>query len=454
MKLYNTLSHQKEKFIPLNEGQVGLYVCGPTVYDLVHLGNARPIAVFDTLFRLLRLRYKVTYVRNITDVDDKINDRAQAMGIPIAELTATTTEHFHTDIAALNVLLPTQEPCATKHIKEMIDLIGILIDKGHAYEANGHVLFEIATDQDYGHLARRKRDDMIAGARVEVAPFKRDPADFVLWKPSDEQTPGWDSPWGYGRPGWHLECSAMSSKYLGKTFDIHGGGLDLVFPHHENEIAQSTCANGKDTFARYWMHNGMLTVDGAKMAKSLGNFTTLRDALTKIHGEVVRTVLLSAHYRQPLDWNEHIVAQAKHSLDRFYTALRGSTVKPGTVDTQVLEALEDDLNTPLAMARLYELTAAINTATDEKERQQLQAALQASGQLLGVLYEKPESWFAWQPSSAAGGLSDEQIADLIAQRNAARGNREFAAADNIRDSLDKQGVTLEDTPEGTLWRRT
>ena len=455
MKIYNSLSHQKETFKPLIARQVKMYVCGPTVYDLVHIGNARPYVVFDTLSRLLQLNYQVTYVRNITDVDDKINARADKLGISISELTAQTTKLFHQHIKALNTLTPSYEPLATQHIKEMLVIIKALIEKGNAYEANNHVLFSVASDPNYGCLAKRSPDEMLAGARVEIAPYKRDPADFVLWKPSDDKAPGWDSPWGYGRPGWHLECSAMSHKYLGETFDIHGGGQDLIFPHHENEIAQSTCAFGIDKMANYWMHNGMLTVDGAKMAKSLGNFITLKDALDNLHSETIRLVLLGTHYRQDLDWTEPTVEQAKHNLDRFYTALRGSSLDNGEINPLVIEALEDDLNTPLAISHLHELASAINTTSDLGKRKKLQTSLRASGQLMGILYETSESWFAWQPVTAkrSAGLTDEQIADLIAARNQARENKNFAESDRIRDELTENGIVLEDTAQGTLWRR-
>ena len=455
MKIYNSLSHQKETFKPLIARQVKMYVCGPTVYDLVHIGNARPYVVFDTLSRLLQLNYQVTYVRNITDVDDKINARADKLGISISELTAQTTKLFHQHIKALNTLTPSYEPLATQHIKEMLVIIKALIEKGNAYEANNHVLFSVASDPNYGCLAKRSPDEMLAGARVEIAPYKRDPADFVLWKPSDDKAPGWDSPWGYGRPGWHLECSAMSCKYLGETFDIHGGGQDLIFPHHENEIAQSTCAFGIDKMANYWMHNGMLTVNGAKMAKSLGNFITLKDALENLHSETIRLVLLGTHYRQDLDWTESAVEQAKHNLDRFYTALRGSSLDNGEINPLIVESLEDDLNTPLAISHLHELASAINTTSDIDDRKKLQASLRASGQLMGILYETSESWFAWQSVTAKGsdGLTDEQIADLVAARNQARDNKNFAESDRIRDELTKNGIVLEDTAQGTLWRR-
>ena len=322
MRLYNSLTRQKQTLTPLTPGEIGMYLCGPTVYDRAHIGNARPSAVFDTLCRLLSLTHKVTYVRNITDVDDKIIEAAHKNKETIETLTHRTTEQYQQDMGLLNISPPTVEPRATDHIKEMIHIIQILLDKGHAYEAESHVLFETTTDPNYGTLSNRNLEDMIAGARVEVAPYKKNPTDFVLWKPSQEGDPGWESPWGRGRPGWHIECSAMGQKYLGLTFDIHGGGQDLMFPHHENEKAQSTCAHGKDTFAQIWMHNGMLMVEGKKMSKSWGNFFTVHDLLGTLPGEVIRLTLLSSHYRQPLDWTRALVQQCKITLDRFYTSLK------------------------------------------------------------------------------------------------------------------------------------
>ncbi|MGH7089152.1 MAG: cysteine--tRNA ligase, partial [Stellaceae bacterium] len=386
--LYNTMTRRKERFEPLDAGNVRMYVCGPTVYDLPHIGNARPVVVFDVLYRLLRRSYgaeHVRYVRNITDVDDKINAAAKAQGIAIGELTARTAAEFHADAAALLALPPDIEPRATDHIAPMVAMIGRLVAGGHAYLADGHVLFSIASLEGYGRLSRRSRDEMIAGARVEVAPYKRDAADFVLWKPSPESLPGWESPWGRGRPGWHLECSAMCEAHLGETFDIHGGGLDLIFPHHENEIAQSTAAHRGKPLARYWLHNGFVTVDGTKMAKSEGNFVTIRDVLAAAPGEAARYALLTSHYRDPLDLTEERLSQATHALDRLYLALRGRGEggnPEADPDPRVQTALEDDLNTPLALAALHELLAELNKA-ESAERARLQAALVASGALLG-----------------------------------------------------------------------
>ncbi len=454
LTLYNTLTRKKEAFEPLEPDRVRMYLCGPTVYDFAHIGNARPFVVFDLLYRLLKRRYqRVVYVRNITDVDDKIINAAREGGEPIEALTARTTEAFHADMAALGVLKPDVEPRATQHIGEMIAMIEKLITSGHAYVAEGHVLFSVPSKPDYGKLSRRNRDEMIAGARVEVAPYKRDPADFVLWKPSTADQPGWPSPWGRGRPGWHIECSAMSEAHLGATFDIHAGGLDLVFPHHENEIAQSECAHDKP-FVRYWLHNGYLLVNGEKMAKSLGNFVTVRQLLEEgVLGEVLRFVLLGTHYRQPLDFTRAAVEQARQTLDRLYGALRekqGIEAEPAEeVPASVMEALEDDLNTPLAIARLHELATELNKSLRRHAQVSLKRDLLAAGDLLGLLRHDPEAWFK-------GAAAAEDVAEIerrIAARNAARKARNFAEADRIRAELAARGILLEDTPQGTTWRK-
>ena len=454
--LHNTLTRRREPLNPVRPDHVGMYVCGPTVYDLAHIGNARPVVVFDVLYRVLKKRYpSVTYVRNITDVDDKINAAARANGEPIEEITARTIRVFHEDVAALGALPPDIEPRATAHVPEMIVLIEALIATGNAYAAGGHVLFHVPSAPHYGALSGRNRDEMIAGARVEIAPYKRDAADFVLWKPSDETLPGWESPWGRGRPGWHIECSAMSRAYLGGTLDIHGGGIDLVFPHHENEIAQSECACPGAPFARHWVHNGVLTVEGEKMSKSLGNIVTIRDALAETPGEVIRAALLSTHYRHPMDWSAAGLAQARTNLDRLYTALRGAS-RPGgtaedTVDPEVEAALCDDLNTPQALAALHRLAGELNRAGDSAARARARAALRGSGALLGLLQADPETWF--RSTGRADGPSDAEIEALIAARAAARAARDFAEADRIRAALAGNGIVLEDTAEGTLWRR-
>jgi len=455
LDLYNTLTRRKERFEPLRPDHVGMYVCGPTVYDTAHIGNARPVVVFDLLFRLLsRLYPAVTYVRNITDVDDKIIDRARDSGEPIDALTARTTDLFHADMDALNALRPTIEPRATQHIGQMIALIATLIERGNAYAAEGHVLFSVPSMPSYGQLSRRSLEDMIAGARVEVAPYKRDSSDFVLWKPSTPDQPGWDSPWGRGRPGWHIECSAMAKEHLGATFDIHGGGLDLIFPHHENEIAQSCCANGTDRLARTWVHNGFVTVEGEKMSKSLGNFFTVHDLLDEFPGEAIRLTLLSAHYRQPLDFTREGIRQAEGALDRWYQALRGEPVPAvGEVPFDVLAALEDDLNSPLAIAHLHELATAVNKAKSDAEKAAAKGALLAAGRQLGLLQQDPEAWFRWAPTGGAEGLSDADVEQLIADRKAARAAKNFAEADRIRKELADKGIVLEDGPQGTTWKR-
>ena len=446
LKLYNTLQREKQLFKPLQDGQVGIYACGPTVYDNIHVGNARPLVVFDVLVSLLRHLYDdVTYVRNITDVDDKINQRAHERGISIDTLCDETIERFHQDAAALYVKAPDVEPRATHHITQMIDMITALIEKGHAYEAEGHVLFAIGSMDDYGALSKRSLDMMRAGARVEVAPYKKDAGDFVLWKPSDDSAPGWDSPWGRGRPGWHIECSAMSAHYLDKVFDIHAGGLDLIFPHHENEIAQSCCAHETKEMARYWVHNGYVTIEGEKMSKSLGNFTTVRDALANHRGEAIRYALLNAHYRAPLDYANRGVNEAKQALDRLYRAA-GDALPADDLPADFIAALCDDLNTPLAISLLHKMAKEANQGDE-----QAAANLKASAQMLGLLQEDETSWS--RSGGAAEGLSATQIEEMIAERQQARQNRDFAKADEIRDSLSAQGISLLDGADGTSWER-
>lgn len=456
--VFNTLTRRKEPFVPLDENNVRMYVCGPTVYDRAHIGNARPIIVFDTLYRLLKHLYpKVTYVRNITDVDDKIIKKSQESGELINVITEKTSRFFHEDIAELNALPPDIEPRATQHIAEMIDLVKHLVDNGCAYEAQGHVLFSVSKMKNYGALSGRSMDEMIAGARVEVAPYKKEPGDFILWKPSDETQPGWDSPWGFGRPGWHLECSAMSSKYLGETFDIHGGGQDLIFPHHENEIAQSCCAFGHDFYAKYWLHNGHLMVNGEKMSKSLGNFFTIREILDQVPGEAFRLYTLGTHYHQPLNWLPEGLKQAKQTMDRFYTALRSTPsvdltgAKP---DGEVVEALKDDLNTPKAIAVLHSLATALNKAESADKQAEIKKELIASAHLMGLLYQDPEEWFRAGSASAAGqGIGESEIEALIQKRADARKAKDFATADAVRKELADKGVIIEDTPAGTQWKR-
>ncbi len=451
--LHNTLTRRKEVFAPLDARRVRMYVCGPTVYDLPHIGNARPVIVFDVLYRLLRRLYgaaHVCYARNITDIDDKIIARAKETGEPIRDLTERTATIFHEDVAALGTVPPDIEPRATDHIPQMIRMIETLIASRHAYIADHHVLFAVTSMSDYGRLSRRSRDEMIAGARVEVAPYKRDPADFVLWKPSAPDQPGWDSPWGRGRPGWHIECSAMSEAHLGETLDIHGGGIDLIFPHHENEIAQSVCAHGGRPFARYWLHNEFVVVEGEKMSKSLGNFLTIRDVLAEAPGEAARYAMLMSHYRDPLDWTADRLTEARRALDRFYLALRQAEAPvpaAGDAPQGVRAALEDDLNTPLALAALHDALGALNKAGNTAEKARLKAELLAGGALLGLLQQDPQAWLQ-------GGGEASEIDALIAERNAARRARNFPRADDIRTRLAMRGIVLEDKPDGTTdWRR-
>ena len=459
LTLYNTLTRERQAFEPAVDGRVTMYVCGVTVYSFAHIGNARPYVVFDVLARLLRRSYALTFVRNITDVDDKINAAARAEGVPIATLTSRYAQHLREDVTALGVLPPDVEPRVTEHMDEIIAMIRRLLDTGTAYEADGHVLFSVADFPGYGQLSGRSREDMMAGARVEVAPYKRDPGDFVLWKPASGDEVGWDSPFGRGRPGWHIECSAMAATHLGETIDIHGGGLDLVFPHHENEIAQSTCAHEGRPFARYWLHNGLISVDTEKMSKSLGNQLLIRDILTQHPGEAVRLALLSAHYRQPLDWSSQLVIESKRRLDRMYGALRDARVvgaadasDPTPIPDGVIQALEDDLNTPEALACLAELVRDTNRATAPDEKRRLGAALRAGGRLLGLLQQDPVHWFAGA-GLERGEASADEIDALVRQRDEARRTRDFATADRIRDQLAADGIVIEDGADGSRWRR-
>ena len=464
IRLYNTLNRKKEIFKPINSKMVGMYVCGPTAYDFAHVGNARPIVVFDVLWRLLKCTYpKVIYVRNITDIDDKIIDTAAKNKESIDSLTSRTINAFHQDMSALNAQDPDIEPRATEHIPEMILLIKQLVESGNAYEAAKHVLFHVPSMPDYGRLSRCNSKTMIAGARVEIAPYKKDPADFVLWKPSEGVQPGWKSPWGYGRPGWHIECSAMSTSHLGKKFDIHGGGLDLIFPHHENEIAQSQCVHGKNSFANYWLHNGFLTVSGEKMSKSLNNFIIIRDFLKKFSGEIIRFFMLLTHYRQPLDWTTLGLERANLSLDRIYNALwkaqKISINDDPKPSKDFLKDLCDDLNTPLAISRLFNLANDLNKAKNAREKKKIKSDLIANGNLLGILEYSPEEWFQDSSSEKAGipkerKKHDEQwIQTQIDARNQARAKKDFIKADQIREELLSKGIVLEDDASGTKWKR-
>lgn len=455
LKLYNTMSGKKEVFTPLVPDTVTMYVCGPTVYNLAHIGNARPVVVFDTLFRLLQTHYDdVTYARNITDIDDKIIAAAREGARSIESVTEEYTAKYREDMAQLNALPPTLEPHATHNIDAMIALTETLLDKGHAYESQGHVLFAVESMADYGKLSKRSLDDMLAGARVEVAEYKRHPGDFVLWKPAAHDDPGWDSPWGRGRPGWHLECSAMIRAHLGDTIDIHGGGRDLIFPHHENEIAQSRCAHGGD-YVRYWMHNAYLDIDGEKMSKSLGNFRTVRDLLQSYRGEVLRFALLSAQYRSPLNFSAELLEQAQATLDSLYSTLR--EVQDVDVDMEVVladepfyHALNDDLNTPVAIAEIHALCKQLHKAAAE-EKPALKGRILAAGNLLGILEQDAAQWL--QATASADAIAPSEIEALIAQRQEAKLAGDYARADEVRALLLAQGVVLEDARDGTKWKR-
>jgi cysteinyl-tRNA synthetase len=456
LQLYNTLTRTKEIFEPADPSRVTMYVCGPTVYNYPHIGNARPAVVFDILYRLLEHEYDgVVYARNITDVDDKINAAAQEQGVPISEIAQRFETIYREDMEALGVRQPDIEPHATDHVQAMIDVIQRLIDKGHAYEVEGHVLFHVPSFDGYGQLSRRDREDMVAGARVEVAPYKKDPADFVLWKPSTPELPGWDSPWGRGRPGWHLECSTMIECHLGETIDIHGGGQDLIFPHHENEIAQAVCSHEGVPYVRYWVHNGFLNVDHEKMSKSLGNVRLVRELLQEYPGEAIRLALIAAQYRKPLDWTHEGVVQARRTLDRLYRAMEQlqDLPEPDQEDRQpspeLLAALEDDLNTPRAIAELLQLSKEAQRAGSDADRMRVKGRLSAGAGLLGLLQQSPESWFA---ARREADVDADEIESLISQRAEARKNKDFATADRIRDELAERGIVLEDRAEGTIWR--
>ena len=463
ISLYNTLGGERQRFVPGDADRVTMYVCGPTVYGPGHIGNARPAVVFDVLARVLRRRYNLVYASNITDVDDKINQAAAEEGVPIATVARRWTGVWQEDLAALGVIAPDRQPRATEHLPQMIALVENLLKSGHAYEAEGHVLFRVGAYAAYGGLSGRNRDEQIAGARVEVAPYKEDPADFVLWKPSSDELPGWESPWGRGRPGWHLECSAMAREHLGETIDIHGGGRDLIFPHHENEIAQSSCAHGAP-LARYWVHNGMIRMGSSKMAKSRGNILTIRELRAKIPGEVLRLALLSARYRDPLEWSDELVAASRQRLDRLYRVLlncateshEGGRSRPGgdsraaEPSAELVQALEDDLNTPAALSVLAGEARGLRTGAVEPVAGA--AALKAGGSLMGILQADPAEWFTALESGPE--LSAEEIEARIGERASQREAGDYAAADRIRDELGEHGVILEDGPQGTTWRRT
>ena len=457
LKIHNTLTGQKEAFVPIDPKHVRVYACGPTVYSYAHIGNGRMAVVFDQLVRVLRALYpRVTYASNITDVDDKIMDAAQKTGEPIDTITRKYEKIYNDDMAALGVIAPDVQPRATEHINEMIAQIEQLIARGHAYEAQGHVLFHVPSFPAYGKLSGRNRDEQIAGARVEVSPFKRDPADFVLWKPSASEQVGWDSPWGCGRPGWHIECSAMSEKHLGLPFDIHGGGADLKFPHHENEIAQSCCAHGHThdmtQFAKYWIHNGFMTADGEKMSKSIGNIRLVHDLIEAYPGEVLRLALLSAHYRAPLNFSGDGLDQARSTLDRYYRALldlKDIDASAGDVPASVMEALCDDLNTPQVIAELNALVRDV-AAKDDGGKKMIKSQLLAAGNILGILQQDPAVWLGY---GVQDGVDASAIEALLQERKDSKAAKNFARADEIRKALSEMGIEIEDTPAGTKWRK-
>ena len=456
LKIHNTLSGTKEIFEPVDNNHVRVYACGPTVYNYAHIGNARMAVVNDLLVNVLRTQFeKVTYVSNITDIDDKIIDAAHELNEPIKNLTTKYTKIYNDDMGYLNVKLPDIQPHATDHISEMIDLIKKLIENNYAYEKDGHVLFHVPSFSKYGVLSKRNRDEQIAGSRVEVAPFKKDPADFILWKPSPDPLPGWESPWGFGRPGWHLECSAMSEKTLGLPFDIHSGGMDLVFPHHENEIAQ-TCSLDDNhepaSFAKFWFHNGFVNVEGEKMSKSIGNIKLVHDLKKQYKGEVLRLTLLSAHYRQPLNWTKEIIDQNSKMLDRFYRSLKelqDVEISSHLVSEDIMESLLDDLNTPKVLAKLNTLSNTLSSA-DTDEKRNIKNNLIATGKILGVMQEDPNIWLGYNQTANP---EKEEIEGLINQRNEARRSKDFKLADQIRDKLKSKGIEIEDTKNGTIWRK-
>ncbi len=451
--LHNTLTGNKIQFKPLDPKKVTMYLCGPTVYNYAHIGNARPAVVFDLLVRILRLKYKLIFARNVTDIDDKINAAAIKIKKSIGEITKEYIAAYNEDMNALGVQMPDIEPRATENISEMISMIESLMSKGHAYEVDGHVLFDVESYKRYGVLSRRNLNEMIAGSRVDVAPYKKQPQDFILWKPSTSDLPGWDSPWGRGRPGWHLECSAMIKKYLGETIDIHAGGQDLVFPHHENEIAQSTCVHDGREFSRYWLHNGFLSIDNKKMSKSLGNYSLVRVLLKHTPGEAIRLALLSAHYRQPLEWSPETIVSAKKMLDRMYGALRETVISKKMIANtkippSILEALCDDLNTPKAIAEIFNLVKQLNKVKHNDDKETLAAQIYVSGNIMGLLTSSPDQWFLRNINS---NISEEEIEELIAQREKARNERDFDKADSIRKKIEKEGIILEDTSSGVRW---
>ena len=448
INLYNSSTKSKQLFVPIDPKKVTMYVCGPTVYSFPHIGNARGPVIFDVLANLLRREYQLVYVRNITDLDDKIYQAAEEEGVQISEITQRYTKIYQEDMNALGVRDPDIEPLATEHIAEMIEMIQGLIDKSHAYENQGHVFFSIDTFDDYGFLSNRSEEEQISGTRIKPSEIKKNQKDFVLWKPSTGDTPGWDSPWGFGRPGWHLECSAMAKKYLGKTLDIHGGGSDLLFPHHENECAQSMCSHSGKPLANYWIHNGMIDFDNVKMSKSEGNLLLIRDLLKQIGPEVIRMAFLTTHYRKPINWNDALITDSEKKLDRLYGSIRKlGKVSPGEPTEEMINALADDINTPKALSELFAIAKRVNNAKSENESKQLASTLVGSANLLGLMNEDAEKWFENIDV-------DEKLIDrLLNEREAARSDKDFEKADQIRQKIESLGVSIEDGPDGPIWKK-
>ena len=448
INLYNSNTKSKELFVPIDPKKVTMYVCGPTVYSFPHIGNARGPVIFDVLARLLRREYDLTYVRNITDLDDKIYQAADEEGVDISEVTQRYTEIYQEDMSALGVEKPDLEPLATEHIDEMIEMIQGLIDKNHAYEKQGHVFFHVETFDDYGFLSNRTEEEQISGTRIKSSDIKKNQRDFVLWKPSIGETPGWDSPWGFGRPGWHLECSAMAKKYLGRTLDIHGGGSDLLFPHHENECAQSMCSHSGEPLANYWIHNGMIDFDNVKMSKSEGNLLLIRDLLKEIRPEVIRMAFLTTHYRKPINWNDALINDSEKKLDRLYGSIRKlGKISTGEPSESFLDALADDINTPKALSELFAIVKSINNAKSDEESMQLASTLIGSAHLLGLMNEDAEKWFENID------VDEAIIGRLMIERETARSNKDFERADQIRQEIESLGVTIEDGPNGPVWKK-
>ena len=449
IRLYNSKTKKKESFVPIDSNKVTMYVCGITAYSFPHIGNARGPVVFDVLARVLRRQYKLTYVRNITDLDDKIYDAAQKEDVKISEITQRYTKIYQEDMSTLGVEEPDLEPLATEHIEDMIEMITVLMYKGHAYENQGHVFFNIDTFPDYGFLSNRTEEDQISGARVQPSEIKKNQRDFVLWKPSSGDIPGWDSPWGFGRPGWHLECSAMAKKYLGETLDIHGGGSDLLFPHHENECAQSICSHSGQPLANYWVHNGMIDFDNVKMSKSEGNLLLIRDLLQEVRPEVIRIAFLTTHYRKPINWNEALISDSEKKLDRLYGSIRKlGQILPGDPSEDVINALSDDINTPKALSELFALAKSINNAKTDKEAKDIASVLIGSANLLGLMNEDPEKWF-----DSGADVDEVLVEQMLKDREEARLNKDFVKADEIRQKIESLGVSIEDGPEGPLWKK-